>query len=153
LSRRRPRGRLRAPKAAQQSDTEDTLDQEITQVSGYIESASGGDEQAIIAAGLGIRSAASSRDVTAPTGFSLTEGDHDAELKGHWDRVLGASSYVLERSADPPTDTSWVHEKVVTRSSTTISGLTRGTKYWFRVAAIGASGQSGWSTPVMKIAP
>lgn len=36
---------------------------------------------------------------------------------------------------------------------TTISGLTSGVRYWFRVAAIGASGQSGWSDPATKIAP
>jgi hypothetical protein len=140
-------------KSAEQNETEDELDQMIGLLGGHVENVSGGDEKKIIAAGLGIRAAAASREVTAPTGFSLTEGDHDAELKAHWDREPNASSYVLERSADPPTDTSWVHETVVTRSSTTISGLTRGTKYWFRVAAIGSSGQSGWSTPVMKIAP
>ena len=33
------------------------------------------------------------------------------------------------------------------------SGLTSGTRYWFRVAAAGASGQGGWSDPATKIAP
>ena len=139
---------------AEQSDIEDKLDQEVAEVGGYIESASGGDEKKILAAGVGVRaSAAVTRDVTAPAAFSLTEGDHNGELKAHWDRVGPARSYVLDRSADPPTATSWVHEKVVTTSSTTISGLTSGVRYWFRVAAIGASGQSGWSDPATKIAP
>ncbi|MEN3333054.1 MAG: hypothetical protein V7641_2419 [Blastocatellia bacterium] len=35
----------------------------------------------------------------------------------------------------------------------TVSGLPRGAKHWFRVAAGGASGQSGWSDPATKIAP
>ena len=142
-------------KTAEQNDIEDKLDQEITQIGGYIESASGGDETKIIAAGVGIRATASAGrgELTAPTGLSATEGDHDGEISLHWDRVGSARSYVVERSADPPTETSWAHEKVVTTSSTTVSGLTRGAKHWFRVAAIGASGQSGWSDPATKIAP
>lgn len=88
-----------------------------------------------------------------PAALSLTEGDHNRELKAHWDRVDNSRSYVLERSPDPPTETSWVHERVVTTSSTTIGGLTSGVRYWVRVAAIGSSGQSGWSDPATKIAP
>ncbi|HEV7473405.1 MAG TPA: fibronectin type III domain-containing protein [Pyrinomonadaceae bacterium] len=40
-----------------------------------------------------------------------------------------------------------------TKSSFTVTGLTPGTRYWFRVAAVGAGGQSGWSDPASKIAP
>jgi hypothetical protein len=139
---------------AEQNDAEDALDQIIDRVGGHIESASGGDEAKIIAAGVSVRaSTAATRDLSVPAALSATEGDHDGEIQLHWDRVGAARSYVIERSADPPTDTSWVHEKVVTTSSTMISGLTRGAKYWFRVAAIGAAGQSGWSDPATKIAP
>lgn len=139
---------------AEQSDLEDVLDQIIAELGAYIESASGGDERKILSAGVGVRATATAtRDITAPAAFSLTEGDHNRELKAHWDRVEGSRSYVLERSPDPPTETSWVHEKVVTTSSTTIGGLTSGVRYWFRVAAIGSSGQSGWSDPATKIAP
>jgi hypothetical protein len=139
---------------AEQNDLEDQLDQEMDQIGSHIESTSGGNEKKILSAGVGVRStSAATHDVTAPAAFSLTEGDHNRELKAHWDRVASARSYVLERSADPPTETSWVHEKVVTTSSTTVSGLTSGVRYWFRVAAIGASGQSGWSDPATKIAP
>ena len=139
---------------AEQNDAEDALDRLIDQIGAYIESVSGGDETKIISAGVSVRSSTSApRELTAPLSLAATEGDHDGEIELHWDRVPPARSYVIERSPDPPTDSSWVHEKVVTASSTTISGLTRGAKYWFRVAAIGASGQSGWSDPAMKIAP
>lgn len=138
---------------AEQSEMEDTLDKEMAEIGAYIETTSGGDEKKILAAGVGVRSSAATHDITAPAAFSLTEGDHNGELKAHWDRVDNSRSYVLERSPDPPTETSWVHVKVVTTSSTTISGLTSGVRYWFRVAAIGSSGQSGWSDPATKIAP
>jgi hypothetical protein len=138
---------------AEQGKMEDTLDKEMAEIGAYIETTSGGDEKKILAAGVGVRASAATHDISVPAALSLTEGDHNRELKAHWDRVDNSRSYVPERSPDPPTETSWVHEKVVTTSSTTISGLTSGVRYWFRVAAIGSSGQSGWSDPATKIAP
>jgi len=141
-------------KTTEQHNAEDVVDQMLTQLMAYIESVSGGDEALIKQAGASVRkTATSSGDLTAPSALSATEGDHDGEIDLSWNRVSRARSYVIERSADPPTDSSWKHEKAVTTSSTTVSGLTRGAKYWFRVAAIGASGQSGWSDPATKIAP
>jgi hypothetical protein len=70
-----------------------------------------------------------------------------------WDTTFGAKSYVIERSADPPTPTSWAHAAVSTKSKATITTLASGTRHWFRVAAVGTNGQSGWSDPGTKIAP
>lgn len=141
-------------KTAEQHQAEDVVDRVLTQLLAYIESVSGGDEVLIKEAGADVRATtASAGDLTAPTALSATAGDHDGEIDLHWNRVNHARSYIIERSADPMTDTSWTHEKVVTISSTTVSGLTRHGQYWFRVAAIGAGGQSGWSDPATRIAP
>jgi hypothetical protein len=56
-------------------------------------------------------------------------------------------------SPDPPTHESWVHATIATASFATIENLTSGKRYWFRVAAVGTMGQSGWSEPATKIAP
>jgi hypothetical protein len=64
-----------------------------------------------------------------------------------------ARSYVVEQSPDPPADASWRNCAVVVKSQATIEGLTSGKKYWFRVAAVGPNGQSGWSNPATKLAP
>jgi hypothetical protein len=88
-----------------------------------------------------------------PPALAATAGDHDGEIDLSWDTVAGAKSYVIEKSPDPPTPTSWAHAGVSTKSKMTISGLTSGTRSWFRVAAVGPSGQSGWSDPATKIAP
>jgi Fibronectin type III domain len=142
-------------KTVAQNESEDALDQVMRQLAAYIDNVSAGDETMIRSAGVSVRSAtiATGDDFTAPTALSVSEGDHDGELDLHWNSVKRARSYIIERSADPPTDSSWSQVQVVTRSSATISGLTRGAKYWFRVAAINSGGQSGWSDPVMKIAP
>jgi fibronectin type III domain protein len=85
--------------------------------------------------------------------LGATAGDHDGEIDLSWDTVDGAKSYVIEQSLDPPTVTSWGHAGVSTKSSAAINGLTSGTRYWFRVAAVNANGTSGWSDPATKIAP
>ena len=60
---------------------------------------------------------------------------------------------IVQKSPDPISPTSWQQASVVTKSKTTVSGLTSGTKYWFRVAAVGTAGQGPWSDPATKLAP
>jgi hypothetical protein len=137
-----------------QSEKEDSLDQLITQLAGYIQSVAGDDETKILSAGLDTKAKASSAaEPTLPEALTPTAGDHDGEVDLSWDPVPRAKSYIIEFSVDPPTDTSWKHAGVSPRSSFTVTGLTPGTRYWFRVAAVSTGGQSGWSDPAMKIAP
>jgi fibronectin type III domain protein len=134
----------------------DALTGVLRQAAGYIESVAGDDETKILSAGVHIKSttgSASTSDMVAPTGLSASAGDHEGEIDLIWDKVKGAKSYVLERSPDPSSATSWAHEAVTTKSSATVSGLVSGTRYWFRVAAVISAGQSGWSDPVIKMAP
>ena len=139
---------------ADQSAKEDVLDQLISQIASYVESAAGADEALINSAGMDTKAAASAPSMPdTPTGLEVTIGDHDGELDLSWNPVSGAKSYVIQQSADPPTGTSWTHDSTSTKSSTTVDGLLSGTRYWFRVAAVGAAGQSGWSDPATKIAP
>ncbi len=85
--------------------------------------------------------------------MDVTIGNHEGELDLSWDAVSGARSYLIQKRTDPNTPSSWTHAGTSTKSSITISGLTSGTRYWFRVSAVGAAGQSGWSDPATKIAP
>ena len=135
-------------------EKEDALEAMLRQLAGYIESVAGDDESKILSAGISIRTTTPTAQAPAtPIALSATEGDHEGEIDLSWDTVKGAKSYVIERSPDPPTATSWVHEAVSSKSSATVSGLVSGTRYWFRVAAVMSSGQSGWSDPATKIAP
>jgi hypothetical protein len=68
-------------------------------------------------------------------------------------QVVRSGGLVALLFVDPPTPTSWTHAGVATKSRATISGLTSGTRYWFRVAAVNSNGQSGWSDPAAKMAP
>ncbi len=142
-------------KTSDQQQKEDLLDRIMTQLASYVEAAAGDNEALIQSAAMDVRAAPSTNsEIPAPpSSLSATAGDRDGEIDLTWDTLFGARSYVIERSGDPPTSTSWSHAAVATKSRATIEGLTSGTRYWFRVAAVNTNGQSGWSDPAMKIAP
>jgi hypothetical protein len=133
---------------------EEALDRLVSQLAAYVESIAGDDETLILSAGMGARErgVTTTEAPTVPKGLTASAGDHDGEVDLSWDRLAGAKSYVVEKSVDPPTATGWSHTAVSTKSSFTVTGLTSGTRYWFRVAAINANGQSGWSDPASKMA-
>lgn len=138
-----------------QGNKEDLVDRLLTQLAAYVESVAGDDQEAIQSAGMDTRSPRTSATGAPPMPAALTPtaGDKDGEVDLSWEPVRQARSYVIERSEDPPTATSWTHAGISTKSSITIKGLKSGTRYWFRVAAIGPGGQSAWSDPATKIAP
>lgn len=137
-----------------QSSREEVLDQLMIQLAAHVESVAGTNDNLIHSAGMDTKAVPSvSAMPTPPAGFSAIAGDHDGEIVLSWDRIVKAKSYVIEQSPDPPTATSWAHAGVATKASMMINGLTSGTRYWFRVAAVGSSGQSGWSAPTTRIAP
>jgi hypothetical protein len=142
-------------KTSIQNQKEEALERLVSQLAAYVESVAGDDPQLILSAGMDTRlkSVAATETPKQPQGLSAGAGDRDGEIDLSWDKLTGAKSYVIERSVDPPTDTSWIHAGVSTRSTFTVGGLISGTRYWFRVAAVNANGQSGWSDPAMKIAP
>jgi hypothetical protein len=79
-----------------------------------------------------------------PQAVSAAAGDHDGEIVLWWKPVPNAKSYVIESSTDPATTTSWEHAGIATSATKTITNLKSGTRFWFRVAAVAAGGQSRW---------
>jgi hypothetical protein len=134
---------------------EEDLTRLMSQLVAHVESVAGDDEAIVYGAGFEPRGAAApaSGGPDAPASLTATAGDHDGEIELSWDAVRGARSYVVERSPDPPAESTWTHAAVSTRSSATIEGLTSGTRYWFRVAAVVPAGPSPWSNLAAKIAP
>ena len=136
------------------NDKEAEFDRAFSALAAHVESVSGGDEGKIQSAAMDVRAPGAPGGLPdTPEALNATQGDMDGEIDLSWDKVEGVRSYVIEKSADPPTATSWAHAAVSTRSQVTVDGLTSGTKYWFRVAAVKPRGQSGWSNPAAKIAP
>jgi hypothetical protein len=134
-------------------DLDVVFETELGKLRSYVDSVAT-DDKTIQSAGMGVAGKAGPLlPATTPAALAVSEGDHDGTLDCSYDRVKGAKSYIIEMSLDPPTATSWKHAAVSVKSSVTITGLASGTRYWFRVAAVTAAGQSGWSDPATKIAP
>lgn len=141
-------------KTVTQDNAEAKLDQTLTQLAGFVESVAGNDDTVITSAGMETKSSPSAPTVpTAPLGLSATTGEHEGEIYLTWKPVANARSYIIEFSLDPATANSWTHSGVATAANKTLFSLTSGKRYWFRVAAVGAVGQSGWSEHATKVVP
>ena len=124
----------------------------VTRLGLYVENTSSGEAAKIQSAGMDVRDVPGASVVPAvPTGLSATAGDMEGEIDLQWEPVQRAVSYAIQQSSDPPG--SWTQAAISTKSKHSIENLTSGDKYWFRVAAVGTAGQSGWSDPATRIAP
>jgi titin len=110
---------------------------------------------AVNAAGQGAFSAtvsATPRTVPgAPTGLTATPGSTQVALSWTAPAATGGASitdYLVEFSADGGSSWSTFADATSTATSATVTGLTNGTEYSFRVAAVNAAGQGAFSAQV-----
>jgi hypothetical protein len=85
---------------------------------------------------------------TIPAPSLSVSGTGRFTLTFAWQPVVSATGYVLESSTSsafaPPTDVT------TSGSSITVTGLSSGTTYWFRLRAVNAGATSGWSNVVRQ---
>jgi hypothetical protein len=133
---------------------EATLDKSLRGLADAVEKESKGDAALIQSAGLEVAAEKSPiGSLSAPQHLSVTQGDEDGELSATCDPVRGARSYLWEVTEDAAGKTGWRVAGVGTRSSHDLKGLTSGTRYFVRVAAVGAAGQSPFGDALAKVAP
>ena len=126
----------------------------LTAEGSYVQNKSSGNAAKIQSAGMDVRAdAAPIGDLPAPANVSASEGDHDGEIDLQWNRVKGAKSYVVQYTTTPTNNASWVNGPVATKSKATVTGLNSATKYFLRVAGIGAAGQGAFSELASQVAP
>jgi len=137
-----------------QDNSEARLDQLLTQLAGYVESVAGRDDTLITSVGMETKAVPSAATVpSVPQALAANAGEHEGEINLLWKAVPKARSYIIEFSLDPATASSWTHVGIATSASKVVSNLTSGKRHWFRVAAVGAGGQSGWSEHATKVVP
>ena len=90
--------------------------------------------------------------VSAAKGQKLTDGIGPGMLHYSFYKVLGATSYIYQITADPTitADTVWT-EVMGSKVKYTFTGLESGKRYWVRVLAIGKDGQCVCSEPISGI--
>ena len=137
-----------------QVEMEKSFDRTLTSLSLYVESATDGNEAKIQSAGMSVKDAgAPVGQLLPPTALSAMAGNNDGEIDLNWEPVRGANSYLIQMTTDPNVPDSWAPKANATESYAVILGLTSGSKYWFRVAGIGAAGQGAFSGAESKYAP
>ena len=140
-------------KTSMQDDQAAAVDLYLTQLANYVENASDGDKAAIESAGFSIRNPPTPvGPLPAPTDVQVAPSDHAGTADVKWNNVFGARSYTIERAPDAP-ELDWGVVGNSTKKEASLNSMASGTKYWFRVAAIGTAGQSAWSDPVPLFAP
>jgi fibronectin type 3 domain-containing protein len=94
----------------------------------------------------------------APTGLTATAGNGQVSLS--WTASSGATSYNVYEGTASGSESTTPIATGVTSAAYSVSGLTNGTEYYFKVAAVNASGSSGLSneasatpTPAVPAAP
>jgi len=143
-----------ATRVVAQDNAEAKVDQGLTKVAAYVESVAGRHDRLITSAGLETKASRSAPTLpSVPQALSANAGEHEGEINLVWKGVQNARSYTIEASLDPAAANTWMHLGIATSSSRVITNLTSGKRYWFRVAAVSAGGQSGWSEHATKVVP
>jgi hypothetical protein len=136
------------------ADLAGQLDRALTQTGNYVQNVSRGDATIIGLAGLDFRKTPTPvGPLAAPRDVTIREGANAGTLALRWQPMAGAGSYRIERTTTESAPGSWNGVVYSTKAKALAEGLASGTRYWFRVAAVGAAGQGPWSDALGKIAP
>lgn len=140
-------------KTSLQDDQEAALDLILTKLATYVEQASNGDKAKIESAGFSVRNLPVPTGLLpAPTNLVVLPSEHAGSADLSWDSARGARSFLMERAEDAAT-LEYHILGATTKREASLNSMVSGKKYWFRVAAVNAAGQSAWSDPVPLFAP
>lgn len=132
----------------------DTLRSKLRALASAVEAKAEGNPAILVLSGLPVSGAAVPSE---PPGIimnlSVTASDNPGSLDVHWDPERFSQVYEIEVSTTHPVDGPWTRLKTETKSSTTASGLTSGTRAWVHVRGVGTKGNGPWSDPATKIVP
>jgi|ERR1051325_481007 hypothetical protein len=125
----------------------------VAQLAMQVELETGGNAVDIQSCGFDLRGTpAPIGELPAPTGLTLRTNGISGVLKLKFKAPKGAEGFVVERTTNPNQEDSWEQVGLPMRGAFTDQGLTPGTRYWYRVAANGTAGLSGWSGVIWMMA-
>ncbi len=121
-------------------DKEGDLMKLMNDLAHYVEGIAGYDENIIHLAGMDVKK----KGVKTTTTFEARATNNLGEAKVRCKYAV-KTFYKWQYSTDGIT---WVNYKTTSTSKVIISGLTSGTKYWFRVALIDVNGEHEFNSPI-----
>lgn len=142
-------------KIAERNRIRATLEDILQQLAAYVEFAAHGDVVIMASAGFDLR-----RDTTpvggrnqilpAPSDFRVAHGQRSGTVDLHVAREVGAKSYHVQvTEGDPMVEANWRPALTSANGSRiTLTGLTPGHTYWFRICCVSAPGYGLWTEPL-----
>ncbi len=120
-----------------------------TAAAGFINMLSGGDQVALLAAGVGVKKPKQPvGQPGAPTLLRVVSTESDGAVSLRWKRPVRRCTFLIRMTTAPAAARGWRQVAISVRQSCTVTGLKSGAKCWFRVSATNAHGQGSWSQPV-----
>ena len=134
-------------------DQEAEWDKVITARANHCEAVTPDDLPALASTGFPLRSAGGPvGDLPAPGDLRAEAGDGEGKVDLRCKTVSGASSYEWQCRLHADGN-AWQPAKMSTSTRVSLTGLTPGALYAFRVRAIGAAGPGAWSDEAICRAP
>lgn len=131
-----------------------TLDGMVKQLARIVEIAAGGDPGKLKASGFDVRAGrAPVGQLSRPEKLSVEINGTPGEVRLRWKNVRGASTYLVQRAANPDESDAWVQAAASTRAKIILTEQPRGARVWFRVCAVGAAGTGPWSSATETFVP
>jgi len=129
----------------------------LTARAGYVTAKAKGDGAIMISAGFTLAKPRGGAHGTlslppTPSALAVTMSAHVGTLHAIWHAQKGYT-WAVQVCPDPLTEANFAQVAITSHSTVDISGLTTGTKYWARVAAIKGGIQGDWCQPLMCMAP
>ena len=131
-------------------DCEMNADLVFRTLAAYINRMAQGDETKILSSGFHFSQPHGS--ISKPE-IAAQDGQHSGCVKLVAKAVTGAGAYIwqMAKGSLPADEAGWLVASHSTTATIELTGLAIATTYYFRVAAITASGVSDYTAPVMKI--
>ncbi len=132
-------------------DMEVVFDEVMTAMGNYVDSVAVGAETIIKSAGMETKRQRSPVGIPAKVaGLAATSGKKEGEIDLSYSKVFGKLIYLVYIKADGEADDLYKLIAKPSKTKVTIVGLTSGSKYWFRVEAVGSAGTGALSDPAMS---
>lgn len=127
----------------------------LTAEARYVQTASGGVAEIILSCGMGVKNSSGTSTPGQVTNLVATMTKYSGTVSLTYKRPGGAVSYAIDCAEMTGTTVGeWAQVLLPSKTKATISGLTPGRTYVFRVRCVGRDNSLGpWSVPVPVMAP
>ena len=138
-------------KVAIKNELRANLERLLPKLANYCTYIANGDRALLSSSGFKLNTETSTAKIVgAPQNFTVQNGSHSGEMLVYINRLPNAKSYLFLYGPSPISNGAWIHA-VNSLPYFTITGLTPGASYSFKIGATGSKGQVVYTDTVTKM--